>query len=138
MIPKYRVWAKIGKRMVFSDDLLDIDYENKEIVTQQVYFENGLPDDRDIYCYDFDDIEFMQSTGLTDKNGKEIFEGDIVDYKGRKAVIKWHGSYASFIYIFVDELQKRVAGWSPLYLAYFHFEVIGNKFETPEFLEVEE
>lgn len=138
MIPKYRVWAKIGKRMVFSDDLLDIDYENKEIVTQQVYFENGLPDDRDIYCYDFDDIEFMQSTGLKDKNGKEIFEGDIVDYKGRKAVIKWHGSYASFIYIFVDELQKRVAGWSPLYLAYFHFEVIGNKFETPEFLEVEE
>ena len=138
MIPKYRVWAKIGKRMVFSDDLLDIDYENKEIVTQQVYFENGLPDDRDIYCYDFDDIEFMQSTGLKDKNGKEIFEGDIVDYKGRKPVIKWHGSYASFIYIFVDELQKRVAGWSPLYLAYFHFEVIGNKFETPEFLEVEE
>ena len=138
MIPKYRVWAKIGKRMVFSDDLLDIDYENKEIVTQQVYFENGLPDDRDIYCYDFDDIEFMQSTGLKDKNGKEIFEGDIVDYKGRKSVIKWHGSYASFIYIFVDELQKRVAGWSPLYLAYFHFEVIGNKFETPEFLEVEE
>ena len=48
-------------------------YENKEIVTQQVYFVNGLPDDRDIYCYDFDDIELMQSTGLVDKNGKEIF-----------------------------------------------------------------
>ena len=63
---------------------------------------------------------------------------NISDFQIYKAVIKWHESYASFIYIFVDELQKRVAGWSPLYLAYFHFEVIGNKFETPEFLEVKE
>lgn len=129
MIPKYRAYDGGSLNRMYQPD--------------EVMVGNG-----DIWIIDEDsvagewivnnDIHLMQSTGLLDKNSKEIFEGDIVDYKGRKAVIKWHGSYASFIYIFVDELQKRVAGWSPLYLAYFHFEVIGNKFETPEFLEVEE
>ena len=126
---------KNRKTYVFSDDILAIDYENEEIVTQQVYFENGLPDDRDIYCYKTDEIELMQSTGLKDKNGKEIFEGDILDYKGRKALVRWHGSYASFIYRFVDELQKRNTEWKPLYLAYMKCEIIGNIYENPELLE---
>lgn len=129
MAPKYRAYDSGSlNRMYQPDEVMvgngDIWIIDEDSVTGEWIVNN--------------DIHLMQSTGLLDKNGKEIFEGDIVDYKGRKAVIKWHGSYASFIYIFVDELQKRVAGWSPLYLAYFHFEVIGNKFETPEFLEVEE
>ena len=135
MIPRYRAWDVLAEKMI--DEILMISFVRKEIIGK---FRNGstsvplkFEDERN-----GEDVILMQSTGLKDKNGKEIFEGDIVDYKGRKAVIKWHESYASFIYIFVDELQKRVAGWSPLYLAYFHFEVIGNKFETPEFLEVKE
>lgn len=128
MIPRYRAWVKSLKWMC---DVTNISFDSKFVdICQQ-----GDTERYTEMSVEFDEVKLMQSTGLLDKNGKEIFEGDIVDYKGRKAVIKWHGSYASFIYIFVDELQKRVAGWSPLYLAYFHFEVIGNKFETPEFLE---
>lgn len=79
-----------------------------------------------------------QSTGLKDKNGKEIFEKDILDYNGRKVIVKWHGSYASFIYEFVDELQNRTTERQPLYLSYYHFEIIGNSLENPELLEVTE
>lgn len=85
-----------------------------------------------------DDAILMQSTGLKDKNGKEIFEGDILDYKGRKALVRWHGSYASFIYRFVDELQKRKTEWKPLYLAYMKCEIIGNIYENLELLEDKE
>ncbi len=125
MIPKFRAWDKWRDRMSVVDRIY--------IDTKGV----RLYDDFGEYWRDFNDIELMQSTGLRDKNGNEIFGGDVVDYNGRKAIVNWHGSYASFIYRFVDELHKRNAEWNPLYLAYYHFEVVGNKFENPELLEAE-
>ncbi|CAG6013932.1 YopX protein [Streptococcus pneumoniae] len=137
MIPKFRVWVKIGKRMVFSDDILAIDYENKEIVTQQVYFENGLPYDRDIYCYDFDEIELMQSTGLKDKNGKEVFIGDIV---------KCTRGCLHEVYLEKEYGGTFIGGMPAVYLKGFgdgyawteYEEIIGNIYENPELLEVNE
>lgn len=133
MIPRYRAWVKIEKRMVFSDDILTIDYENKEIVTQQVYFENGLPDDRDIYCYDFDEIELMQSTDMVDRDGKIIFEGDIV--KMSKDV------YSEPTYYEVVRhrggayrLESKQHGCE-LWLRHTDCDVVGNIYENPELLE---
>lgn len=127
MKPRYRAWHKTWeemgkvKRIRFDDD----GNATTVLFMGKVFGENAK----------IDELELMQSTGLKDKNGKEIFEGDIVDYKGRKAVIKWHGSYASFIYRFVDELKERVSEWHPLFLAYYHFEVIGNIYENKELLD---
>ena len=117
MIPRFRAWNS----------------ETKEIEVFKTYEEISelflaLSADDGFYS-------IMQSTGIFDKNNTEIFEGDIVDYKGRKAVVKWHGSYASFIYRFVDELQERKSEWKPLYLAYYKFEVVGNVHENKELLE---
>lgn len=78
MIPKFRAWIKTEKRMIETDDLLDIDYENEVVTTQQVYFENGLPDDRDLDNFVFDEIKLMQSTGFRDEFDKELFEGDVI------------------------------------------------------------
>ena len=130
MIPRYRAWIKSLKWMC---DVTNISFDSKFVdICQQGDTERCTE-----MSVEFDEIKLMQSTGLKDKNGKEIFEGDIVDYKGRKALVSWHGSYASFIYRFVDELQKRNAEWNPLYLAYMRCEIIGNIYENPELLEVE-
>ena len=127
MRPKFRAWDGAKKEM-FKDTFAIT--ESGQVVVVEQEFVTSSPD----YVF-VDYLAIMQSTGLFDRNGQEIFEGDIVDYKGRKAIIKWHGSYASFIYRFVDEMQERVSEWDPLFLAYHHFEIIGNIYENKEFLE---
>lgn len=129
MIQKYRAWDTKNNEM-FKDTFAIT--EGGEVVVVEQEFVTCAPD----YVF-VDHLVIMQSTGLYDKNGKEIFEKDILDYNGRKVIVKWHGSYACFIYEFVDELKNRTTEWQPLYLSYYKFEIIGNIYENPEMLEVE-
>lgn len=121
---RFRAWLK--KKQEMDNEIDHISWLEDELYC----IGDGIT-----YMVSAEDLVLMQSTGLKDKNDKEIFEGDILDYKGRKALVRWHGSYASFIYRFVDELQKRKTEWKPLYLAYMKCEIIGNIYENPELLE---
>lgn len=72
-----------------------------------------------------------QYTGLTDKDGTEIFEGDIVLHKNQKDFIFYDEELAAFVC--KDSFQKG-ASW-----LYTHeFELIGNIFENPELLKAGE
>ena len=87
------------------------------------------------YSISFDDIELMQYTGLHDKNGKEIYEGDIVEWAGYKMEVFW-GEDIGIGYGFCwrpcgdnTDYHESMTGFIDEY------EVIGNIYDNPELLE---
>ena len=77
-----------------------------------------------------------QYTGLTDKNGKKIFEGDICrnTKNGETFSVKWHGTMAGFVW---NKRRKDVSlyDFGELFRAFDKYEVIGNIHDNPELLE---
>jgi uncharacterized phage protein (TIGR01671 family) len=76
---------------------------------------------------DLDSWEISQSTGLLDKNGKEIWEGDIVKFGNSIGEIKWE----DFGWVIVIKEFTSIELWQ----FNGNEEVIGNIYETPELLK---
>ena len=125
MIPRFRAWLKNDKEMINVDE---IHWFNGEL---------DIIGDYITFVRKADEIELMQSTGLCDKEGTEVFEGDILHHqiqteytfivKYDKDKGRWYGDGLSRTYRI--DIAKR-------FLPYY-YKVIGNIYENPELLEVE-
>ena len=77
----------------------------------------------------------MQYTGLKDKNGKEIYEGDILDNRQDDYLpVRMDSSDNSDGFYYADWLGW-MANHSSLYDIHDNSEIIGNKYENPELLK---
>lgn len=115
----------------------DLEYE-KMVEVDIINLEDGKLDfigDGITYFRKAKDIELMQSTGMTDNNGKEIFECDVVKLFDKDLyVVEWSSQEASYKLIPVD---KR---WSDCYFSNYEnitkiIEVVGNIWEDGELLD---
>lgn len=125
MIPKFRAWDKVFKEMVQVNALV----LDEQVV--KVTYKNG-----NVAKEDMKEYELMQSTGLFDRNGKEVFVGDIV-----KCTRGCHHE----VYLEKEYGGSFIGGMPAIYLKGLlsgyawteDEEIIGNIYENPELLEVE-
>lgn len=135
MIPKFRAWHKtweeMGKvrRIRFDDDgnVTTVLFKGKEFGVNAT----------------IDKIVLMQSTGLKDKNGKEIFEGDIITNGTSIVDVKTHQTLGFYTVVngeesffgsntSIKDFENDVEEFSSV------TEIIGNIYENSELLEVTE
>ena len=125
MRPKFRAWDGAKKEM-FKDTFAIT--ESGQVIVVEQEFVTSPPD----YVF-VDHLTIMQSTGLKDKNGKEIFEGDIVSIDTDEFDLLFV-KYEAGIYWLMDD-EECVEHLSDYYK---YVSIVGNIYENPELLEVEE
>jgi uncharacterized phage protein (TIGR01671 family) len=135
---KFRVWDTKHKKFLIGippmEYMLDHDeWSHRDIEEDPCVYLNN------VFSKDFNGrLIFQQYTGLTDKNKKEIYEGDILDFTARykqtgPVEVIYYG--ASFGCVVTDDGGLKEF-WDLCHIVQQHYpEIIGNIFENPELLK---
>lgn len=118
---KFRAWCETEKHMYNWNNLLNQNLKNIFTITKSCGY------------------NLMQYTGLKDKNGKEIYEGDIIEWTTHsghkyKFSVKYSNKYAQYIIVNTKGISME---YEPLG-DFENIEVIGNIYNNPELLEEKE
>ena len=123
---KFRAWLKEEKKIV---NVETIDFTDKSI---QYLEKSEIINAYLLRRVSFDDVELMQYTGIKDKNGKEVYEGDIVILNDaeeeNRCVVKY--KYGSYILIDGD-LRVDLSNVE----SHKFLEVVGNIYENKNLME---
>lgn len=134
MIPRYRAWYVLAEEMI--NEILMISFVRKEIIGKFSDGSTSVPlkfeDKRN-----GEDVILMQSTGLKDKNGKEIFEGDVVRQvrtqpTTENETITGVVTMLEGAWLIMNDCEQLA---SYLWSETDENEIIGNVYENPELLE---
>ena len=126
MIPKFRAWDKTHKKI----GLIDADMQDGLFQSVKIFDE-----DEDDW-QESDRFVLMQSTGIKDKNGTEIFEGDALknnDYPNQTFICKHSRLQASFQAESLNGLLT-LSLWKD---EERDWQVLGNIYENPELAEAD-
>lgn len=126
----FRVWDKSTKTMHYNDFVITpTGYAAKlEGTCDNSFFLLNQAD------FDFNEkVKIMQCTGMQDRNGKLIYEGDIIEIMhsmGKKAVVYWDNEKCCF------KLKGKGIAYNALItIRNDYFEIIGNIYENQELLK---
>lgn len=120
---KFRIWNNEEKIMIENKDIYAIDFRS------DIYFSSVMVDD---FILNEDDYKLMQYTGVKDKNGKEIYEGDIVQIYYTE-----HDKFGSGKYtvMYTEDAEWALDDYYLLSVKYRYCKVIGNVYENKDLLK---